>query len=397
MEGPRTMALISNLAGLESIGPLALSASCQRAPGSRWQETIRLRVAVCLALSVIALPTTAMAAERRVVTLEDAMAAAVRHPDVRQARAGAAGARARADQARAPLLPQVSASASYSLGDDPREGPLHPSHGLGTSISGSLLLWDHDQTSRRWSSARASADAQDAAVGSIALSARGRAREAFFAARAEKALLEVARETLVNEERHLGQVQGFVAAGARPEIDLYQVRVAVANARVVLVQTENAYEIAKAQLNAYMGAEGDTDYDVADDTIAPVPGESSTTDVLFEEAIRTRPELRSLALQRRAQELSLDAARRAWWPTVRAAVAPIGTLLPFDPTWGWSASVALAWDLFDGGGRRAALRETEAALGGLDAEADGLRQQVRLELEQARLAVRAAREALVSA
>ena len=65
--------------------------------------------------------------------------------------------------------------------------------------------------------------------------------------------------------------------------------------------------------------------------------------------------------------------------------------------WNWNATVSLSWPLFEGGLTRGQVREGRAALAALVAQRDALRQQVRVEIEQARLGVRAARTALAAA
>src|SRR5450432_229954 len=59
----------------------------------------------------------ALTAAARVLTLDEALQTARAHqPDLRQAHADTDAARAIADEARAPLLPQVTASAGYERG-----------------------------------------------------------------------------------------------------------------------------------------------------------------------------------------------------------------------------------------------------------------------------------------
>src|SRR5258708_26645929 len=50
-----------------------------------------------------------------------------------------------------------------------------------------------------------------------------------------------------NQERHLQQIEGFVKAGTRPDIDLAQARTDAANARVVLIDAQNTYQTSKAR------------------------------------------------------------------------------------------------------------------------------------------------------
>src|SRR5207237_8439790 len=127
------------------------------------------------------------------------------------------------------------------------------------------LLLDFGQTWSRWQAAGATANSQERSEQAAKLQAAFNVRSAFFTAHGDKALVGVARETLGNQERHLQQAQGFVRVGTRPEIDLAQARTEVANAKVLLVNAENAYDLARAQLNQAMGVEATIDYDVADD------------------------------------------------------------------------------------------------------------------------------------
>ena len=148
------------------------------------------------------------------------------------------------------------------------------------------------------------------------LEAVGTVRAAYFKARAGKALIGVASQTLANQERHLVQITGFVKAGTRPEIDLAQARADRANARVGVIRAENDFTVDRAELNQAMGVAGDTDYDVADDGFPPVPGETGPIGPLIDEAIRARPDLAALDGKVRAQELAARAARGGYWPTL---------------------------------------------------------------------------------
>jgi outer membrane protein len=210
--------------------------------------------------------------------------------------------------------------------------------------------------------------------------------------------VQVAREQLENQERHLGQVQGFVTVGTKPEIDLAQARADRANARVSLINAENNYELAKAQLNQAMGVEGSTAYDVADEALPAIEGESVGVDPLVALALRARPEFAALEQQVRAQEQTLRSARGAYWPTLGLSTSLTDAGHKIDNlAWNWNASFTLSWNLFSGLQTRGLEREASATLVSLRAQRDALRLQVRVEVEQARLGVRAARAALGAA
>jgi len=202
----------------------------------------------------------------------------------------------------------------------------------------------------------------------------------------------VAQEAADNFGKHLEQIQGFVEVGTRPEIDLAQARADLANARSQLIDAQNNYLIAKAQLNQAMGVIGPTDYEVADESLAPVSGEESPLDALSNEAMKGRPELVALDEQIRAQLQTVSAIKGAYGPTLDAtAGATQGGTRIDDLGWNLSVGVTLTWQIYQGGFTTAQVHEAEATAGQLAAQLDLLRQQVRFDVEQASLAVRAAK------
>ncbi len=362
---------------------------------------------VLLSASAVSAP-----AASPLLTLDQALATAREHqPQILEAQATAQAARARADQARASLLPQLNGQASYSRSTAnfvARPGSLPRNLTQGTTssqwttygfynfgVSADQLLWDFGATPDRWRAARESAASQQEAERSTFLQAMDAVRQAFFTARANRGLVTVAQETLANQDRHLKQVEAFVEVGTQPEIALAQSRADRANAQVQLITAQNNYETAKAQLNQAMGVEQSTDYDVADDAFPAVPGEDEGTEALLSEALATRPDLAAATRTVHAQELTVRSMRGSFWPSLSASTGFTeagGTLDAM--AWNWNAALSLSVPLFRGGLTRAQLTEAEATLRALTAQAEVVRQQIRLDIEQARLAVKAARAAL---
>ncbi len=353
-------------------------------------------------------------AAARALTLAEAERSAREHqPQLFQARASTEAAGARADQASAPLLPQVAGSASYQRTTGnfvarPGTFPTNATGGAGATwktsdyyafgITASQLVWDFGETSGRWRSAQALARAQRDTERATEVQVLLTVRAAFFNARAQRDLVRVATETLANQEAHLRQVEGFVQAGTRPEVDLFQARTDRANAQVQVINAENAYAIARAQLNQAMGVSGATDYEVASDTLPSVEGEDAPVDALVPEAERNRPDLVSLEEQARAQELTSRALEGGYGPTlgVSTGLTDAGPTLR-STVWNWNATATLTWSLFQGGLTRAQVREARATASALRAQAEILRQQIRVDVDQARLAVRAAKGSLGAA
>lgn len=358
------------------------------------------------------------AAPRKVPTLTLAEAlrtARTEQPTLRQAQSTRLLAAAQADSARAPLLPQVVGSASYSratanfvqpAGALPNSSVLTSAHTVTSldtfpfyrmGVSASQLIWDFGETLNNFRAARVNAEAQDASVHVTEMQVDYNVRVAFFTARAAKDMVAVAKATLANQEKHLTQIGGFVQLGSRPEIDVTQARADRATARVTLINAENSYDTTRAQLNLAMGVERPVDYELSDDGLTGVEGEDADPNSLVDEAVKARPEMANLTLLITGRELSLKSARDGHYPQLafNTNLTDNGDTLD-QLVWNWSGALTLSVPIYLGGAINANVRQAEAQLIGVRAQLEGERQQIRLDIEQARLSIRAAK-ALIEA
>jgi len=348
------------------------------------------------------------------LSLEEALRTARAHqPQLRQAHAGTQAADARVAEARAPLLPQLTAQYGYqrltaNFISRPGSIPNQQGPGAGTagsasssfdnfnyfsgSITANQLLYDFGQTSGRYRASQANlsatVDTERAAELLLALNVRA----AFFTARANQALLAVAHEALENQRRHLEQIAEFVNAGTRPEIDLATARTNLANARLQTINAENSYGTAKAQLNQAIGSAGTLEYRLNDDTLPPLEQEEAGLEPLFAQALEARPEISSLEEQLRAQQLTVRSIEGNYAPSLGASAGFTQGGTALDKLgWNLSAGLTLTWQIFQGGLTTAQVHEAEAIEGQLAAQLDLERLQVRLEVEQVQLGLRAAK------
>ena len=379
--------------------------------------TARSRAMVLAMVSVAATARPAPAATSEqlpaVLSLDAALALARKHqPDLRAAHFNTAAANARVDEQFSNLLPQLTANASVrrqtgtqvtavpAMGSTP--GSLTTTSRTTNVYSASAnltqLIWDFGQTIRKRDAAQASADAALDSEKASALTIDFNLRSAFYTASTARSNVDVARETLANQNKHLEQIQSFVDLGRNPTIDLLQARVDQANAEVTLINAQNDYATARVILNQAMGVEADTGYDVEPTVSAPVPGESSSLDGLVDEALKARPEIASLQDQLRAQVMANKSVFGRYWPALLAQLNGNYSGLELDRmTYLAFAGLNLSWTLFDGGETRATLREGNAQVSALAAQIDSLRLQVRVDVEQARLAVAATKASLSAA
>jgi outer membrane protein len=329
------------------------------------------------------------------------------------ARAQTRAAEASADQAFAPLLPQVTATASYQRATGnfvQRPGAL-PTNAFATraptfdtfsswnfGLNATELVWDFGKTSGNYRSARVGAESQKESENTTALDVLQATRAAYFQAWAQRALVSVAVENLTNMDRHLEQVDGFVKAGSRPEIDLAQTRADRANAAFQLANASASYETAKAQLAQAIGMDRQVDFDVGNEPLPAEEGEDSAVDRLLPAAIEARPELHALGKQVESQRLAARAAEGGYGPSL--GVSANATEAGIDLaalTWNFGVGATLSWQLFQGGLTKATVRAAEANEAAARASLAQEKQQVRFDLTQALVNVKAAKASVDTA
>ncbi len=335
-----------------------------------------------------------------------------RQPVIRQAQGQAEAAAGRVEEARAGYLPQVTANAAYqrTTGNFATRPGALPTATTGMmaspdwtprfnywtlGVSASQLIYDFNSTADRWRSAAAGHDAAVASARGTETQALLAVRRAYFQARAQSDLVRVAADALANQQRHLEQIQAFVRAGMRSEIDLATTRTALANARVQLVNAQNAEASARAVLNQSMGIPEQQVFELTDSDEPPVTGEDGASADLIRTAQQARPEIAAADQQRRAQELLVGAFHGNYGPAVSATGGFTDTGVHLDAlTPNWFVGLSATWAILQGGLTRGQIHEANGTLAALSAQADAVRLQVGVDVEQARLAVRAGKASI---
>jgi outer membrane protein len=336
---------------------------------------------------------------------------------------GAAAADARVEENRAGLLPQVLLSASYKYGTGNRAyrigtRPLPPApfslgpapttlyDYLNASATATQLLYDFGQTTETWRASRAAATGATLDAKAIRLAVLLDVRLAFFNALARRELVQVAREDLENQNRHLAQVAEMIQVKLRPPIDLAQAKANVGASELRFIAAENDYALAKADLARAMGgADAGAAYDVAPEDYPPVPNEAESPAALYARAGTSRLEIASADLQIKAGELGLASIRGTYLPSFHLVLSASDVGPLFDPypfnwynlRWNYSAGVTLTWPIFEGMRTVGRVREARALVDQARASRELVDLSVRLEIERAQLTVGAAKSAVAVA
>ena len=333
-------------------------------------------------------------------------------PALAEASANVRAAQARHREALAPFLPQISGAVSAEhhadLGQNQALLPAgsrgqgsvaQGDFGTGTfGLTASQVIWDFGAGRSTVAAADAQVGAASSTLAATRLQADLAVRQAYFAAWGDKRQVAVARESLSDQRAHERQVQAAVKIGTRPPSDLAQVEASVASARVQAINAEDSYAIAKAQLIQAVGMPRLGDFEVVDPLLPAVAGEGLAIERLVTEALLARPDRRSLDDQIRSERLSEQAAKLAWAPSI-SAVAGVSADAQSQAAESnnWDAGVTVNWPLVSGGDKLARVKEVQAQLAALRGQREALDQQIRLDVTQAALAIRGARDGVSAA
>ncbi len=312
------------------------------------------------------------------LTLDDCLrAAAAHHPLLAASAAGVAAAGEAVGEARAPYWPQVDLSAGYhrwqrraflpsglSIPGQPLPELIGPLDDWTAGLSSRVTLFDFGERKAGLAAARAQLGGAEADAATTRADVRLSVESAFYSVAAAQDLLGVATRNLARTESHLTLAQARRDAGAAPQADVLRVQAEVAAARLQLIDAGSRVRVAVGALNTAIGRPAETPLAIAaPDGAAPPPAAADLAEAIAA-AIANRPELRSEQLRVTAARASVDGARAARAPKLRAD-GSYGwndtALLPESKEWQVGLSVDLP--VFDGGSRahRVARRRAELA------------------------------------
>ena len=330
-------------------------------------------------------------------------------------------------ETRGPLLPQVFGTAAligtelFGRSNGTSVGVGVPGSGTGASGAGAgstgstaittgngfrttlgltatQLIWDFGTTWDRFHSFEAAANQYQLTEAETRLQSHLTVRSAYYNAHALKTLVAVAHETLENEKKHLAQTEGMVRVGTTADIALAQERTTYANDVFQAIQAEGNYLNGKALLNQTMGIEGSLDYEVQVLDAPPVPEENQTIDQLLPQALKARPAFAAIERQADAQALLISSYRGSYWPSLSVEGGVLAAATRPDNFAGdVFGELVLSWTLFNGLTNVGNVREQKADLLAIEAQRDQLRQQIRYDLENARVSVASAKSGIDSA
>lgn len=326
------------------------------------------------------------------------------NPDARLAQQRVLAAQAGIEQANAAFWPRLQFQSSYTASDNPMQvfGSILNQRAYSPSLDFNdvpavdnlnarglvtVPLYTGGRNTAARKAARGNADAawQDEAAIRNALGfevSRG-----FHTVLKTRQFIRAAEAAVNSLEAGLGVARKRLDGGTLLKTGVLDIEVRLAQAREDLVRARNANALATRALRNLLGIE-DGEFEVTDTVSAlsaPASGDFSG-----------RPELAASRHRVQATREQARAARGGYLPRVHA----FGSL-DYDHGWeydhgggSWTVGALLQWDLWDGKLTRAKVREANANLETAREEQRKLRLALDLEVEQARLDLKAANERL---
>jgi outer membrane protein len=342
-----------------------------------------------------------LAGEGGIVSLDHCIRAALEaSPDLQGAEARLEAARAAVRDAQSAYYPQVSLGANWMRTDNPPQAFFMELNQRTASLEKDFNNPDDTENTRgsvsaRWrlyDGGRREADGRAARLtGEAAARMTEAARNelifqvtrAYYGVLQATAFMEIQREAVASVEESLRVAKERLSAGSAIRTDVLNLEVQHSQAREDLIRVTNGRKLAVAALNTAVGREV-----LAESAVVPVVTtvEPLQRMVVAERDVEQRPELAGIRLQERATEAMAQRARRDYYPVISAfgsADWDSQSMDNFEQSYIVGAAAEL--NVFDGFHNRAALAGAKAMHRSAQAMNAKVRNQLLLDLKQAKL------------
>ena len=370
----------------------------------------KLRSALFAALTlavVLSVPATKVAAEDAPpLSLSEAVQMTLsNNPMHKAAVADTKAASAGVGEARAPLLPQITFAENFTGGNDPvfvfgtklrqqiftaQDFALNslnrptPIGNYASRFYGRWNLFDSTQSWKALDRAKYMNFAANEQLNRTDQELVFQTVQAYYGVLLAQKQVQVAEDAVKTVEAIEHDSRARVESGLAVDSDLLSAQVQASARQQELIERRNQLALARTKLALAMGAAADAEYqprEALEERTFP----RADVGLLEKTALQARPDLKRSEWERSAQAKSVSMAKAAFGPRVNA----FGSWEEDSHSVGWTgannwvAGAELQFDLFAGGGKRAALAREKAMQERATAAYAGFQDAVRLEVRQA--------------
>ncbi len=342
--------------------------------------------------------------------------------DLKQERLAERRAEAGVREARARLMPSLSVESRVSrFGDVPNLGDLvNPAYATLNQLTGSgrfptdidVTLPQRHQSALRLTQpvfnealranvalARARRDGQRMRLGSAARQLAAETQIAYLQQASARRVAEIYEATLTLVQENERVAERLLAAGRATPEAVTRARAQRAEVQQQLAEAAERQVAASRTMNLILHRPLDQTVEVIPDSAFDLPLAISV-DRAVAHALAAREELHEAEAAVRTGEAAMRVATAAYLPSVGVALeyGYQGSRPVFDRSEDyWTASVAVSWNLFNGGGDQARHAAAEYDVERVRTQRQDLTDKIALEVRTAHEAARVARTAIVTA
>lgn len=318
----------------------------------------------------MALGQSAFAGETVALNLDDAMLRAFQtNPTVSIAQYELDSARASYNAARQSRGISISANHTTQRGgyDDAHEAaPGLWTKGIGNnhanSLTASLPIFTGGKLSGTIKQAKANYQYNEVGVQRTYNEMRSTVTDGYFKMLQADNMQKLSAESVTRLEDHLKNVQAQYDVGVVAKVDVLRSQVELANAKQTMIQAENSYQVAEANMNKIVGLPMDTTLQL--DNLLVYNAYDQNMDDCLAYAAEHRPELMQAKYGVDAAKGALMVARSGHMPQVAASATQqwSDSNWPGDEDGKWGVGVNVSLNVFDTGVTLSKIHGAEADL-----------------------------------
>lgn len=254
------------------------------------------------------------------VSLEECLKFALgNNPRIQAAMQDVFASDARIKQAWSSYFPQLSWQTGYSkikqlqLSDALGENLVFNYFVLG-QLSASQMLYDFGVTQNQVTIRRLDREGYKVSLTGTVNDVICEVKKSYYAFQYALEAKKVAEEMVQRYEAFYNQAKAFYTAGTSPKVDVTIAEVNLSNAKLMLIQAENAVDIAMAKLNNTMGLPYTNKYSISDHL------RYDTCDITLSEAIEiakeARPDYQLADIRVEEAKQNLKLVKKSYFPTI---------------------------------------------------------------------------------
>lgn len=211
-------------------------------------------------------------------------------------------------------------------------------------------------------------------------------KQAYYDCLLARALVQVAEHSVITFERHRGDTQHMLDVGLVSRYEVLRAETELGSREAGLIEAKNRERLAYTILRRLLSVSQDLPLILADKiTWRPL---QITAEQLAQQAKQKRPEALALQAAIDAARHQIKATKAQYWPQVAATTqwTALDGAGGFTPE-GWSATLGAQWDIFTGRRRKYEVTEAKARLRSLQHQLQDIALIIELEVRQAYIQV----------